>query len=237
MTQCNRSNHRNHLSQGFTLVELIVVIGLFGFGTALLMQNLFSIYRFKEVIRSRKEINFEASSALNNGIAGLIRSGFAINYPETDSKVSDGSVEGADNGMRDKVDKISIFTDRAETRYFTLYRGDRQKDEDGNEYAQLMLRFSDDANNPIALHSSETVVEDFDVKVPSDPLAGGDRELQPYVSLYLRVTRRPTLGRAIGSADLPASQVITASYRTTFTLRNTVPSSYKKLSLVSNPTP
>ncbi len=232
MTYSNHANHRNHLNQGFTLVELIIVLGLFGFGTALLMQNLFSIYRFKEVIRSRKEINFEASSALNNGAAGLIRSGFAIHYADTDSKTSDGTVEG----MRDKTDRISIFTDRAETRSFTLYREPVQKDADGNAYARLMLKFSDGPTGAIPLHSSETVVEDFDVRVPSNPLTGGDRDFQPYVSLYLRVTRRPTLGREIGSKDLPASQAITASYRTTFTLRNTVPSSYKN-PLASNSTP
>ncbi|MFH0837969.1 MAG: type II secretion system protein [Patescibacteria group bacterium] len=207
---------------GFTLMELIIVIGFFAFISAIIMQNLFAVYHFKEVIRYKKDINFEASSVLNNGMAGIIRSGFAINYAETQI---DNSVQPTE-GMQSKTDQISIFTDRAETQYFTIYRAPYS--EAGNydgDVAQMMIRFSNGETFP--LHSSETVVEDFDVIVPSDPRSAGDPDLQPYVTLYLRVRHRYPFGEAAAEETQMAYRNVRASYRTTYSLRNTVPSSYK----------
>lgn len=211
--------------KGFTLIELIMVMGLFGFASALLMQNLFSIYHFKEVIRYKKDINFEASAVLNNGIAGMVRSGFAINYDETDSQVSNRLEEG----LRSNTDRISIFTDRAETQYFTIFRDSYHEGEGGEQIAQLMIEFSDGEIFP--LHSSETVIEDFDIEVPTDPRLTGDRDIQPYVNLYLRARRRHSLSRNSDESELMAHENVIASYQTTYMLRNTVPSSYKNLAL------
>jgi len=214
---------KSSMPAGFTLMELIIVIGFFAFISAIIMQNLFAVYHFKEVIRYKKDINFEASSVLNNGIAGLIRSGFAINYSETETE---NSVEQTD-GMKAETDKISIFTDRAETQYFTIYRAPySEAGEYDGDTAQLMVRFSNGETFP--LHSSETVVEDFDVIVPSDPRGTGDSDLQPYVTLYLRVRHRYPFGELVAEETQMAYKNVRASYRTTLTLRNTVPSSYKK---------
>lgn len=203
-------------------MELIIVIGFFAFVSAIIMQNLFAVYHFKEVIRYKKDINFEASSVLNNGMAGLIRSGFAINYAETQTANSSQPTEG----IQRETDQISIFTDRAETQYVTIYRAPYSEagDYDGDT-AQMMIRFNNE--KPFPLHSSETVVEDFDVIVPSDPRSAGDPDLQPYVTLYLRVRHRYPFGELVAEETQMAYKNVRTSYHTTFTLRNTVPSSYK----------
>lgn len=212
-------------AKGFTLIELVIVIGFFAFISAILMQNIFSVYYFKEVIRYKKDINFEASSVLNNGIPGLIRSGFAINYDLTDSGNSvqpteEMRTEGVKTG--ETTDKISIFTDRAESQYFTIYR---EAYNEANDTAQIMIEFSNGDKFP--LHSSETVVEDFDIEVPTDPRASGDRDLQPYVTIYLRVRHRYPFGEKVREQDQEAYKNARASYQTTISLRNTGPSSYK----------
>jgi prepilin-type N-terminal cleavage/methylation domain-containing protein len=209
-------------NKGFTLIELIIVIGLFGFISALLMQNLFAVYNFKEVIRYKKDLNFEASAVLNNGIPGLIRSGFAINYEFTDTNNSSRGSEG----MKDEVDRISVFTDRAETQYFTIYREDHRTSGENSDTARLMIAFSNGEEFP--LHTSETVVEDFDVEVPTNPQVGGDRDIQPYVNLYVRVRHRYPFGELVDEDELLAHKAIRASYTTTFTLRNVNPASYKQ---------
>lgn len=208
-------------AKGFTLIELIIVIGFFAFISAILMQNIFSVYHFKELIRYKKDINFEASGALSNGIAGLIRSGFAINYDQTESSNSVQPTEG----MQNQTDQLSVYTDRAETQYFTIYRTPYKNSGEDSDTAQLMVKFSNGDEFP--LNSSETVVEDFDIEVPADPRTTGDRDLQPYVTLYLRVRHRYPFGEIVSESDLEAYQKARASYRTTITLRNTVPSSYK----------
>ena len=100
------------------------------------MHSLFQIYHFKEVIRYQKDINFEASAVLNSGIPGLIRSGFAINYAET---IADNSNQPTE-GLIDNVDQISIFTDRAETQYFTIFRESYQTSGDESDTARLMIK-------------------------------------------------------------------------------------------------
>jgi prepilin-type N-terminal cleavage/methylation domain-containing protein len=207
--------------KGFTLVELIVVMGLFALGSTILMQNLFSIYHFKEVIRYKKDLNFEASMVLNNAVASMIRSGFAIDYDETKANVSVKTVEGT----RTDVDKLSIFTDKAETQYFSIYREPYHKDSNGAEVARLMLEYSNGDIFP--LHSSQTVVEDFDIQVPADPRNGGDPDIQPYVNIYLRAHHQKKITQDENS-DLMAHENVLASYRTSFTLRNISPSSYKQ---------
>jgi prepilin-type N-terminal cleavage/methylation domain-containing protein len=215
----NHRNNRNHPNPGgFTLIELILVLGLFGFLTALLMGNLFSINQFKEVVREKKDINFEASSVLNNALGGLIRSGFAINYAQTDSAKSHQPTEG----MRDETDRISVFTDRAETQYFTVYREPYQATGDNTDTARLMVAFS--TGEVFPLNTSDSVVEDFDVEVPPDPRTG-DPDIQPYVTLYLRVRHRRPLEGTADENGLMAYQTARASYKTTYMLRNVQPSS------------
>lgn len=207
--------------QGFTLIELIVVIGLFGIVSAVLMSSLLSVYHFRDVIRYKKNLNFEASSVLNNGIPGLVRSGFAINYDLTDA---DNSQEPSE-GMREEVDQLSIYTDRAESQYFTIYRKPHEQTGDNADTAPLYIAFSNGDEFP--LHSSEVVVEDFDVKVPADPRVGGDRDIQPYVTIYLRFRNRYPFGEIADESELDAHETVRASYRTTITLRNSNPASYK----------
>ena len=165
------------MPKGFTLIELIVVIGLFGIVSAILMSSLLSVYHFRNVIRFKKNLNFEASSILNNGIPGLVRSGFAIDYGKT---VSTNSQELSE-GMQEEVDQLSIFTDRAETQYFTIYRKPYEDAGDNADTAPLYIAFSNGQEFP--LHSSEVVVEDFDVQVPTDLRVGGVRDIQPYTRL------------------------------------------------------
>ncbi len=203
-------------------MELIIVLGFFAFLSALLMQNMFSVYRFKDVIKYKKDVNFETSGVLNNAIAGLIRSGFSINYKETDLTSSEELSEGFIND----VDKITIFTDRAETQYFTIYREPYRAEGDNSDTSRLMLKFK--TGDPFPLHSSEIVIEDFNVEAPPNPILGGDRDLQPYVTLYIRARHRYPFGESIDEKDLEPHQNIKASYKTTYTLRNTVPSSYKR---------
>jgi len=207
--------------KGFTLVELIIVMGLFAFGSALLMQNLFSIYHFKEVIRFKKDLNFEASMVLNNAVASMIRSGFAINYDKT---ISDVSAKSGD-GLRTDVDRLSIFTDKAETQYFSIFREPYYMDSDGSEVTRLMLEYSN--GDVFPLHSSQTVIEDFDIEIPDDPRNGGDRDIQPYVSLYLRAHHQHTISQN-DENRLMAHESVLASYKTTITLRNVLPSSNKQ---------
>lgn len=208
--------------RGFTLMELIIVIGFFAFISAILMQNIFSVYHFKEVIRYKKDINFEASSVLSNGIPGLIRSGFAINYDETDS----GNSVQPTEGMQTKTDRLTIYTDRAETQSFSIYRKSYSTTGDDSDTAQLVIKFSNE-DEEYPLHSTETVVEDFDIEVPTDPRATGDSDLQPYVTIYLRVRHRYPFGELISEEGQEAYKNARASYKTTISLRNTVPSSYK----------
>ncbi len=207
--------------KGFTLIELILVMGLFAFASTLLMQNLFSVYHFKEVIRFKKDLNFEASVVLNNSIASMIRSGFAINYDNTQSGVSTSSSEG----LQLDTDKLSIYTDKAETQYFTIYRETHHEDDSGVEIARLMLEYSN--GDVFPLHSSQTVIEDFDIEIPDNPRESGERDIQPYVNLYLRAHRQHTLVRD-DEENLMAHENVLASYRTTYALRNVVPSSYKQ---------
>jgi len=207
--------------KGFTLIELIIVMGLFAFASALLMQNLFSIYHFKEVIRFKKDLNFEASTVLNNTISSMVRSGFAINYSKT---ISDNSKNVSD-GVQKEVDKLSIYTDRAETQYFTIYREPHHKNDAGVEIARLMLEYSNGDIFP--LHSSQTVIEDFNIQIPSDPRDSGEIDIQPYVTMYLRAHRQHTLTRD-DEDKLMAHKNVKASYKTMYTLRNVVPSSYKQ---------
>jgi len=209
-------------SKGFTLIELVIVLGFFGFVSALLMQNIFSIYRFKEVIRYKKDINFETSGVLNNGIAGLIRSGFSINYTETHSNVISNSTER----LQKQTDSLSIFSDRAETQYFTIYREPYRSEGMNSDTARLMLKFSNGEEFP--LHTSEIVIEDFNVEVPTDPKLAGDPDIQPYVSIYVRARHRYPFGEIIDEKDLLPHQAIRSSYQTTYTLRNVVPNAYKK---------
>lgn len=211
-----------HNRKGFTLIEFIIAVGFFAFISAVLMHNLFSIYHFKEVIRYQKDINFEASTVLNSGIPGLIRSGFVINYSET---LADNSSQPTE-GLQDEVDSISIFTDRAETQYFTIFREPYKTSGDDSDTARLMIKFSNGEEFPI--HTSETVIEDFDVEIPTDPRINGDRDNQPYVTLYIRVRHRYPFGDAGTDEDeLMAYKNVRASYKTTYTLRNNSPSSYK----------
>jgi type II secretory pathway pseudopilin PulG len=207
---------------GFTLIELVIVIGFFAFISAILMQNIFSVYHFKEVIRYKKDINFEASSVLSNGIPGLIRSGFAINYDETDS----GNSVQPTEGMQTQTDRLTVYTDRAETQSFSIYRKPYSSSGDDSDTAQLVIKFSNE-DKEYPLNSSETVVEDFDVEVPTDPRATGDSDLQPYVTIYLRVRHRYPFGELISEEGQEAYKSARASYRTTISLRNTSPSSYK----------
>lgn len=198
--------------------------------SAILMNNLFSVYHFKEVIRYKKDINFEASVVLNSGIPGLIRSGFAINYNETNASNSEYDSENPEEGVKEEVDSISIFTDRAESQYFTIFRSNYESSGENSDMARLMIKFGNGEAFPI--HTSETVVEDFDIEIPKDPRVGGDSDLQPYVKLYIRVRHRYPFGdTSVAEGDLMAHKNIRASYTTTYTLRNTVPSSYKTVSL------
>ncbi len=207
--------------KGFTVIELIIVIALFGFISAILMTSLLSVYRFKEVVQDKKQLNFEASSILNNGIPALIRSGFAINYDLTQAD----HIQKISEGMQKEVDQISIFTDRAETQYFTLYRKPYKSQGDQSDTAPLYIKFSNGEEFP--LHSSEVVVEAFDVKVPADPRLTGDSDLQPYVTLYLRLRNRYPFGEIRDENELKAHETIRASYSTTIAFRNAGPASYK----------
>lgn len=214
-------------TKGFTLVELILVMGMFAFITALLMQNLFSIYRYREVIRYKKEINLEASLVLNNGIAGLIRSGFGIDYDHTTFNVSNylNSTDKPD-GMRADVDQLAVFMDRPGVkndaggrRYFTIHREAYQ---DSADIARLMITFynGDEKIEAKPLHSSEVVVEEFDVIVPKKPTTPEEADLHPYVQLYWRVRHRYPYGDNSSVDELEAYQNVRASYQTTFMLRN-----------------
>ena len=213
---------KNSNTKGFTLVELIIVMGFFAFLSSLLMQNMFSVYKFKDVIKYKKDVNFETSGVLNNAIAGLIRSGFSINYTNTNLTNS----EDLSEGFVGDVDKISIFTDRAETQYFTIYREPYRSEGDNKDTSRLLLQFNNGEEFP--LHSSEIVIEDFNVETPSNPKVEGDRDLQPYVSIYIRARHRYPFGELLDEKDIGSYKDIKASYKTTYTLRNTVPSSYKR---------
>ena len=151
----------------------------------------------------------------------MIRSGFAINYDETKIHLH----EEVTKGVQKDVDQISIFTDQAETDYFTLYRKPYQSEGELSDTAQLYLRFK--TGKEVPLHSSEVVVEDFEVKIPKDPRDSGDSDIQPYVSLYLRFRQRHPSGEIPTESQMKDSEPMLASYSTTLTLRNTSPASYK----------
>lgn len=203
--------------RGFTLIELIIAIGFFGFMASLLMTHLVSVYHFREVIRFKKELNLEASSILNNGLAGLIRSGFAINYDQTKNLPP----QQPSMGLKEEVDQLSIYTNRAETQYFTIYRKSYQLDGEMSDTAPLYLAFSN--GEEFSLHSSEVVVEDFDIEIPSDPRLGGDREIQPYVRVSLTLRKRYPHGEVVDETQLSPHEIVRTSYTTTFTLRNSGP--------------
>ena len=71
------------------------------------------------------------------------------------------------------------------------------------------------------------VVEDFDINVPIDPRIGGDRDIQPYASIYLRLRKRYPFGEIVDESNLEAHKIVRASYQTTITLRNSNATSYK----------
>ncbi len=208
-------------TKGFTLIELIIAIGLFGLMTSLLMANLSSVYHYRDIINSKKDLNFEASSLLNNGLPGILRSGFAIHYDETRTE----SDLKETTGVQGVVDQLSIFTDQAETQYFTIYRKDYQTEGEDEDTAQLYIRFSNGKEFP--LHSSETVVEDFKVQIPTDPRLTGDRDIQPYIKLYFRFRQRYPFGEITDKSSLKPHQIIRTSYSTSVSLRNVSPASYK----------
>lgn len=199
----------DHRPKGFTLIELILVMGLFTVMTSLLFAALTSVYHFKEILQTRKEVNAQGAVVLNNSLASLIRSGFAINYDQTISGLPHDDVQQGE--IVEDVDQLSIYTDQAETEYFTLYRKPYQANGEDFDTASLYLKWS--TGEEVPLHSSEIVVEDFDVEVPKDPRLEGDSDLQPYVALNLKVRHR----HRFEGGD---KEEMRTSYRTTFALRN-----------------
>lgn len=201
---------------GFTLIELVLSLGIFAVVFALLAQNLLATHNFKSRIRSAKELNSELSAVLGNGVAGLIRSGFGIRYEETETDHSQLDEEGIySEGLQPEVDRLSVFTNSAHTSYFTLYREPYASEGERGDTARLMLAYSTGETYP--LHTSEIVIEEFDVSAPADPASGGDPKLQPYVDLYIRARPRSLLGESPNPADEPFP---TISYRTSYTPRN-----------------
>ncbi len=199
--------------QGFTLIEFIIAIGLFAFMITILTSTLMSIHRFKSQMEDKKVLNQELVSVLNNGISGLIRSGFAIDYDQTVSNKSDG--KGI--GPQETGDQLAIFTDQAETNSISIYRKPFTEN-DELEGGQLFVRFNEE--NEVPLHSSEVMIEDFDIRLPEDPRMSGDRDVQPYVQVSLRGAKKMD---SINDDRKP----LTATYSTTYTLRNTSLASYK----------
>lgn len=216
--------------KGFTLVELIIVMGLFAVMTSLLLQNIFYIYRFREVVRYKKEINSEAAIVLNNGIAGMIRSGFGINYAKTDASVSQYLNDPAKpDGVRLNTDKVSVFmdspgvkNDKGGRRYFTISRSAYVNSGDLSDTARLMITFynGDQVIESYPLNSSNLVIEDFDVEVPPKPTTDIERDLHPYITIYVRARRRYPLGDLSRVDDLEPYETVATSYQTTFMLRN-----------------
>ncbi len=219
------SSSKNHWSgrrKGFTLVELILAIGFFGLISALLMGSLLSVYRVKAAISAQKSLNFEASAVLNSALAGLIRSGFAIDYGQSQSQILTGESEG----LQAQSDRLSVFTDRAETQSFTVYREPHQDDGEVPDSAGLVLEFS--GGKKIPLHSSDIVVEAFDIELPPAPWEpGADPDLQPYVWVYLRARPRKAEGQSLDQAQQDLASFAPTAYRTLFSLRNTRPSQQK----------
>lgn len=212
--------------KGFTLVELIIAIGLFGLMSVLVLQNLFAVYRYKDVVRYRKEINMEASLALNNGIAGLIRSGYGINYDQTKNPF-DRRTLAADqyDTVMPAVDQLAIYMDppgladaAGNRRYFVIRREGHDTVKD---IARLYIEFWAKGNKieEFPLHSSETVVEQFDITVQKKATTDEALDLQPYVTLYLKVRHRYPDGDSTRSRE--KYQEVRASYQTTYMLRNT----------------
>src|SRR5690606_31008168 len=138
------------------------------------------VYRTKAVIQAQKQVGMEMTALLNHSVAGLIRSGFAIDYQNTQSEAASAEIQG----VQVQTDQLTVFTDRAETQSFTLYRQPYQEQGEEADHALLMLQFNDDS--PIPLHSPHIVIEAFDLTVPPSPIETGDPDLQPYVQLYLR---------------------------------------------------
>jgi len=215
------NHHRFYSKQGFTLVELIIAIGFFGMISALLMHNLLMVYRTRSVIQSQKQASTELTVLLNHSLAGLIRSGFAIDYHQTKANILSGETQG----VQPQVDELVVFTDRAETQFFKVYRQPYQADGDQFDTAQLMLQFNE--GEPIALHSSQTVIESFDVVVPSSPIETQDHDLQPYVQLYVRARPRKTEGESFSNVQEDVARFSPMAYRTAFSLRNVQASAYK----------
>lgn len=207
---------KDHRPKGFTLIELILVMGLFALMTTLLFTALTSVYHFKEILQAKKEVNAQGVVILNNSLASLIRSGFAINYDQTKSGPPQDDVQLGE--VLENVDQLSIYTDQAETQYFTLYRKPYQAEGEDFDTAPLYLKWS--TGEEVPLHSSEIVVEDFDVEVPKDPRLEGDSDLQPYVTLNFKVRHR----HGFEGED---KEEIRTSYKTTFTLRNATAASNK----------
>jgi len=198
--------------QGFTLIEIILVIGVFAFISSLLMSSLLSVHQFKAGIQSRQLLNTEATVLLNNTIPSLIRPGVAIHYDETRQAIREPGAKG----LQDEVDQLSIFTDSAEEKYITLYRKPYQSEGEWGDTAPLHVKFGDGSEVP--LHSSEVIVEDFKISIPTDPREAGDKGIQPYINLYIRLRSR--------SNSRQKDPIIT-SYQTTIALRNTSPARYK----------
>jgi len=130
-------------------------------------------------------------------------------------------------GMQSEVDWISIYTDRKEEQYFTIHRMNHDTEEDT---AALYITFSNGDSNgeKFPLHTSEVVVEDFDIEIPDNPQMGGDRDIQPYVSIYLRLRKRYPFGEIVNEDEIDRYKTVRASYRTTIALRNANAASYKK---------
>jgi len=217
MVQYLISNLKMTKARGFTLIELIISIGLFAFMTTILISTLMKTQRFKTQLEDKNILHQELVSVLNNGISGLIRSGFAIDYDRTNSSASDGGAVG----IQESVDQLSIFTDQAETEYFTIYRK-AFSEKEGVSGGQLYVKFNDEEEFP--LHSSEIFIEDFDVSVPDDPRFIGDRDLQSYVKIHLRASQN---NEPIDEKN----KSIKAAYSTTYTLRNAGLASYKNAKL------
>lgn len=216
-----RHHWQKQSEPGFTLVELIIAIGFFGLMAALLMFNLLRVYRTRAVIQSQKQAGTELTILLNNSLAGLIRSGFAIDYNQTQAEVLVGESEG----MQPQVDKLVVLTDRAETQFFKVYRNPYQADGDQFDTAQLMLQFNED--EPISLHSTETVIEAFDITIPPNPVETQNPDLQPYVQLYVRARPRKTEGESLSNIQDDVARFSPMAYRTLFGLRNVQPSAYR----------
>src|SRR5690606_10357559 len=124
-----------------------------------------------------------------------------------------------------QTDQLTVFTDRAETQSFTLYRQPYQEQGEEADHALLMLQFNDDS--PIPLHSPHIVIEAFDLTVPPSPIETGDPDLQPYVQLYLRARPQKKQGESWQVIQEDPARFSPVAFKTTFSLRNVQASQYK----------